>query len=394
MAKKEKNDKQRLMVVNFSVAEPPTFYESNYNEWVKAGKDDKYFDNLLLYSNLSSTHKSILSSKIYQIINGEIIFDTKKDELNINQNFIEKLAGDLEIFGAYAIEVILSRNKKMVAEINHIPLQYLRYAKTSGLKSPGMFFHKNWKKAKVSKPTFIPFFDINSKEPRQILLIKKYWAGSEYNIIPSYYGGFNYIKTDYEISKFNLNTIEKGLTPSIIISFNDGKPNPEQADAINELIKEKFSGSEGEKLLLLFNDNKDKAADIKILDGSDTADMYSNLTKETSQQILTAHQLTSPALAGIRVPGQLGNSTELLQANELFQKNVIIPDRNLIINGLNLILKINKNRIEINSQQSLISSFSETFIEKITSVNERRKMLGLTELNEKEINNLKNNTNE
>jgi len=388
---KEKKEKERMLVVNLSVQKKPEFIESKRLDWVKAGADNKFFDDLIDYSNLSATHKAILQTKINGVAGGEIEYINGDDTFTPNDQetlseLLIKAGGDLEIVGAAAIEVIWSKNRKTITEYNHIPMQNLRFEKADDFNHiAGMYYSRDWSNYRQNKPVFIPFYSEKNKTDRQVLLIRKYWAGSPYNIIPSYIGGFNYVKTDFEISKFNLNSIEKGLAPSIIISFNDGKPDPKQADAMNEMIKEKFTGSEGEKLLVLFNDNPDKAAVITELDGSKMADMYTNLSTETSQQILTAHQLTSPALAGIRVPGSLGTGNELLQASELFQKNVINPDQKLLIDKMNKILAVNGVEIKMLSSDALVSAFSEAFLLKTIDLNERRDLIGYEEVEVEQI---------
>jgi hypothetical protein len=60
-------------------------------------------------------------------------------------------------------------------------------------------------------------------------------------------------------------------------------------------------------------------------------------------KILTAHSVTNPALFGVMVSGKLGNSgTELESAYNVFRATEMIPDRNLLLDGLTLVFSGSK----------------------------------------------------
>ena len=61
-----------------------------------------------------------------------------------------------------------------------------------------------------------------------------------------------------------------GLAPSMLINFNNGTPNQEERQLLEQKIAQKFSGtSNAGKFILAFNDNKEAAADITPVQLSD-----------------------------------------------------------------------------------------------------------------------------
>jgi len=387
-----KEQELQVRIINLAEAEKPEFNEVRGQDWVTAGEDNKLFDNLIEYSNYSSTHKSILTTKIDAVSGDEIIFEEGNfvnpgdslDELS------DKIAADLEIVGAYAIEVIYSL-AGTPAELNHIPIQRLRYQKEdeSG-KIKGLYYSKHWEDTRKYKPVFIPFYNpINSKrEKRQVLLVKKYWPGSPYEIVPSYYASLNYIKVDYEISLFHLNNIQTGFNPGLILSFNDRElySNPDLIRKMSDKFEKKYKGSKGSKLLMLFNKSAESKTEITQLEGSDHDKMFETLVESVSQQILTSHQLTNPQLAGIKTPGELGGGgNQLLQSYELFQNNVIRPDQRLVENGFNKILSQLNAKIKIKNSTSMKFGFSENMLMSILTLEELRSIVGYEMLEANQI---------
>ena len=131
--------------------------------------------------------------------------------------------------------------------------------------------------------------------------IKPYKAGFYYYSPVSYQGGIQYAELEEEISNFHLNNILNGLAPSMLINFNNGTPNQEQRELIEQRIAQKFSGSSNAgKFILAFNDNKEQQAEITPVQLSDAHSQYQFLSTESQSKILVAHRVVSPMLLGIK----------------------------------------------------------------------------------------------
>jgi hypothetical protein len=80
---------------------------------------------------------------------------------------------------------------------------------------------------------------------------------------------------------------------------------------------------------LNFVPNKESAPLIESLEPEDSDTKFEILNKTVLQEIFVGHQITSPMLMGVRVEGQLGGRTEMLDAYELF-KNTYVNGRQQI----------------------------------------------------------------
>lgn len=386
-----------FQIINLAKTPTPTFSEGrrNYIPW---GEDNQLPEQLIEASQHSAIHRGILQSKIDYIVGSDVIFDNNNligSEKKMKK-LIRKLAGDLEILGGCAIELIYSRNKKAIVEMNYIPIQSLRYEKTTEIEPEYVYYSKDWSNTRKYKPISIPLYneDNPNKEGREIMIIKKYWAGNPYQIIPSYYGAMNYIHIDKAISLFHYSNLQMGMSPGLIIQFNDGDKDPEIKKKIVKEIQEKYKGSQNAgKIMVFFNKDKDKGVEIKQMEANNHDEMFNLLRESVVSELLTAHQITNPLLVGVKVPGELGGGDQLLQSNELFFQNVISPSQNLITESLNEIFQYNNPNFEdikIKNKKEIPLAFADSLIQQALTTDEIRELMGYeptSEDNENQLNN-------
>ena len=135
----------------------------------------------------------------------------------------------------------------------------------------------------------------------------------------------------------------QGLAPSMLINFNNGTPNQEQRELIEQRIAQKFSGSSNAgKFILAFNDNKESQAEITPVQLSDASEQYKFLSSESQSKILVAHRIVSPMLLGIKDNSGLGNNADEIKTASLLMDNTVIrPFQELLIKSFDQILAIN-----------------------------------------------------
>lgn len=228
-----------------------------------------------------------------------------------------------------------------------MPIETLRAEKCSSddKQVQAYYYHPDWVNAKPSdKPLRIPSFGL-SKTPNaiEILYIKPYKAGMYYYSTPDYQGGLQYAELEEEISNYHLNNIMNGLAPSMLINFNNGTPDEEAQNLIENKIQQKFSGSSNAgKFILAFNDNKEAQADITPVQLSDAHNQYQFLSDESQKKIMVAHRVVSPMLLGIKDSSGFGNNAdELKMASILMHNTVIVPFQELLIDAFDKILAFN-----------------------------------------------------
>ena len=106
--------------------------------------------------------------------------------------------------------------------------------------------------------------------------------------------------------------------------MNGGEPAEEAKEAVERGIKKKFTGSEGDRVVIMFNKSKDNSAEILPLSSTMlTKEDFTNVNNLIQQEIFACHQVTSPSLFGIKTEGQLGGSTEIRDAYTIFSNTYV-----------------------------------------------------------------------
>jgi len=393
--KKENNAaKETHAVEAFALAanDAPAFQESARSEWVSYGHDNAYPAKLVELSQKSALHNAIISSKVDSVAGAGATYEgepnAQTDALISSPNpdetlddILYKLAYDEVLFGGFAIEVILAKDKKRIAEMRHIDFTCLRSGKEGeDGKVAEYWYSKCWAKARQAefKPVMVPAYARGSKEPRQVMYVKEYRPTLRYYPLPSYIGALAYVEIDAEIANFHLAHIRNGMSPSLMINFNNGIPEVEKRKAIKKQISDTFTGSENAgKFILNFSDDKDHAPDVTTISPSQLDKQFIQLQETVMQNILSGHKITNPLLVGIKTPGQLGGTNELQASFAIYYSQVIEPLQKLLIGAINAIGAVNGcSELEIDSVAPVEFTFSENIMSQILTQDEMRAKIG------------------
>ena len=345
-------NKSDLSIVNLSTYTSPQVKEVSGKNFIEYGQDNNYFQYLIDRYNGSPTNNAIING-VSEMIYGKGLDATNSNKKPneyaqmkslFNKDCVRKLCYDLKLMGQCAIQIIYSKDRSRILELEHIPVETLRAEKCNEKGEVEAYFYFNdWSKYKRGNELRrIPAFG-TSKEGLEILYVKPYRAGFKYYSPVDYQGGTQYAELEEEISNFHLNNILNGLAPSMLINFNNGTPDPEQREMIERRIYEKFSGSSNAgKFILAFNDNPETAASIEPVQLSDAHQQYEFLSTESSKKIMVSHRVVSPMLFGIKDSTGLGNNAdELKTASILFDNLVIKGFQGLLIDAFDRILAFN-----------------------------------------------------
>jgi hypothetical protein len=347
-----------LRVVNLSTYTSPEIVEKSNKEWVSYGADNNYFAYLIDRYNGSPTNNAIING-ISEMIYGkglDALDSNRKPEAYakmmslFHKDCVRKLCYDLKLMGQCSMQVIYSKDRKTVAQVEHIPVENLRAEKCNDKgEIEAYYYSDDWSKVKrADETTRIPAFGY-SNEPIEIVYVKPYRAGYKYYSSPDYQGGLQYAELEEEISNYHLNNILNGLAPSMLINFNNGTPNAEERQMLENRIYQKFSGSSNAgKFILAFNDNPESAATIEPIQLSDAHNQYQFLSDESGKKIMVAHRVVSPMLLGIKDSSGLGNNAdELKTASILMDNTVIRPFQTLLIDAFDSILAYNNISLKL-----------------------------------------------
>lgn len=338
--------------VNLSTYTSPEIVEKNNRDWVDYGADNNYFQYLIDRYNGSPTNNAAINGISQQIFGKGLNATDSSRKPNeyaqmislFKKEVVRKLCYDLKLMGQCSVQVIYSKDRKKIARLEHIPVETLRAAKANeDGEIPAYYYFKDWSKLKPNEvPKRIPAYGM-SKESIEIYYIKPYKAGFYYYAPVDYQGGLQYAELEEEISNYHLNNIMNGLAPSMLINFNNGTPNQEERQLLEQKIAQKFSGtSNAGKFILAFNDNKEAAADITPVQLSDAHNQYQFLSEESQSKIQVAHRIVSPFLLGIRTnSGFSSNADEIKTASLLMDNTVIRPFQELLIDCFDNLLAYN-----------------------------------------------------
>jgi len=339
--------------VNLSTYTSPEIKEVTGKDWIEYGSDNNYFQYLIDRYNGSPTNNAAING-ISQAIYGKGLNATnsssKPNEYAqmvslFKKDVVRKLCYDLKLMGQCAIQVIYSKDRKTIAQLEHMPVETLRAEKCNEDGDiPAYYYFKDWANIKRSdNPLRIPAYGM-SKENIEIFYIKPYKSGFYYYSPVDYQGGLQYAELEEEVSNYHLNNILNGLAPSMLINFNNGTPNQEERRLIEQKIAQKFSGtSNAGKFILAFNDNKESQAEITPVQLSDAHNQYQFLSEESQSKIQVAHRVVSPFLLGIRTSsGFSSNSDEIKTASLLMDNTVIRPFQELLIDSFDELLSYNE----------------------------------------------------
>jgi hypothetical protein len=349
----------KIHVVNFSSYTTPVIKEVQGKDWVEYGEDNNYFQYIIDRYNGSPTNNAILNS-LMDLTYGKGLDATdsgrKPSEYAamkglFTKDCTKKLVSDYVMMGQCAIQVVYSQDHNTIVRVEHIPIETLRAERCNEEgEVEGYYYAKSWSDVKSRKenPIRIPAFG-TSKEGLEILYIKPYRAGFYYYSPVDYQGGLPYAELEEEVANYHINNIQNGLSPSMLINFNNGVPSEEERRQIEQQIANKFSGSSNAgKFILAFNDNKDLAATVDPVQLSDASEQYQFLSQEATQKLMVAHRIVSPMLLGIKDNTGLGNNADELKTASTLMDNIVIrPKQELLLDAFETILHYNDIRLNL-----------------------------------------------
>jgi len=331
----------------------PAVKEVQGKEWVEYGDNNSYFQYLIDRYNGSATNNAIING-IVELLYGRGLdasdSSRKPDEYAqmkalFSKNCLRRLLSDYKMMGQCAIQVIYSKDRSTIVQVDHLPIESLRAEKCNEEGDIEAYYYaKDWNEVMARKetPLRIPSFGY-SEESIEIIYVKPYRAGFYYYSPVDYQGGLQYAELEEEVANYHINNIQNGLAPSMLLNMNNGVPTEEERNLIEARIAEKFSGSSNAgRFILAFNDNKELAATIEPVQLSDASDQYQFLADESMRKLMVAHRVTSPMLLGIKDGSGLGNNAnELETASALFENTVIEPMQEVLLDALSEILAYN-----------------------------------------------------
>ncbi len=351
-----------LIVINFSRVESvPVFIEINSRDWILYGERNDYPEFLTRLFNSSAKHNAIVCGKNNYIVGGGLKkrsplvgkaslaegLDTsgnKVPAIVVNPDgetmtdIIQKSSLDIEIYGGFRWLIIWKKDK-VHFDIYHQDFYKLRAGKSvinsrRDQNSPDTrnkwYWKRNWVvldnygyflRADNNKTDVKTYDEFNPNNPvgAQVFAYNEYRPGCEKYPLPGYVGAIDYIQADIEVGAHTLGNAAGGFTASKLITIMGQEPDDDGKRRIERRFTQKFTGKAGRKFLLSWAKDKSFKTEVDDLGASDmTKEDFTAIEENIQQNIYAGHQITSPALFGIKTEGQLGGTTELQAAYSIF----------------------------------------------------------------------------
>tara|TARA_R110002020_G_scaffold181285_1_gene376062 strand:+ start:2484 stop:4520 length:2037 start_codon:yes stop_codon:yes gene_type:complete len=398
--------KDNILNINLETSTAPVVKETRGREWISYGAED--WANLYpqfiidLYYN-SSTQAAIINATS-EMIAGEDLIIEDEDEKNLEarvklQHFMDransneslhevlkKVAFDFKLQGAFALNVVWSKDRTQIAEIYHVPVEKIRAERPDEMgKVHAYYVSADWANTRMNKPHRVPAFNTNDRTAaNQILYTGLYSPNMNVYHTPDYVAANNWALVDQKVAEFHLNNIQNGFAGSYFISFANGVPTAEERYQIEQSLSEKFTGAKSAgRFVLTFSDDRTRTPEITPISMSDADKQYLALQELLVQNILTGHRVTSPMLMGIKSDTGLGNNADELNTAANFYLNTVVkPFQDQIVKTLRKIFKVNNMDLPVNFVQlkPITTRFTNQDLAAVMTQDEIREELGLAPL--------------
>ena len=398
--------KDNIININLETSTAPVIAEVRGKDWIEYGTEDwrNLYPQFIIDLYYSSSITAAIVNSTAEMIAGENLIISDEDDRNLEarvklQNFMDrangneslhevlkKVAFDFKLQGAFALNVVWSKDRTQIAEVYHVDVSKVRCARPDELgKTPGYYISTDWSNTRQHKPYYVPAFNSNDRtSANQIMYSGLYSPNMNSYYTSDWVSCTNWSLIDARISEYHLNAISSGFSGSFMINFSNGVPTAEERRQIEQSIASKFQGQDNAgKLILTFSDDKTRTPDVQAITPSDLDKQYLALQELLTSNILSGHRVTSKTLMGIDTAnGFSSNTDELINAANFYLNTVIKPFQDQLIKQLRKVFQINNMDMNVNFVQlkPITVQFDSKTIREVMTTDEIREELGLEPL--------------
>ena len=398
--------KDNIININLETSTAPIVQEVRGRDWIEYGTDDwrNLYPQFLIDLYYSSSISAAIINATAEMIAGENLIIEDDDDRDMEariklQNFmnrangneslhevLKKVAFDFKLQGAFALNIVWSKDRTQIAEIYHVGVEKIRCARPDEFgKTKGYYISADWSNTRQNKPKYVPAFNVNDRtSANQIMYAGLYSPNMNSYYTPDYVSCNNWALIDSRVSEFHLNNISAGFSGSFMINFANGVPTQEERMQIEQSLAQKFTGQNNAgKFVLTFSDDNTRTPQIQAISPSDLDKQYIALQELLTQNILSGHRVTSPMLMGIKNDTGLGsNVDELNSASNFYLNTVVKPFQDQIVKQLRKIFQVNNMDMPVNFVQlkPITLDFTSQDLKAVMTEDEIRNELGLEPL--------------
>jgi hypothetical protein len=326
--------------------------------WVSWGDNNDYPQFLIgLYYN-SSIHGGIVNSKVKYIASSGLDAQTNdlpKWELikkNGNAPFsLDEIslmvAKDFELLDSFAIMFKKNPISKFW-DAHHVSTELIR----KGEDSSFFYYSENWKDRvqteektgfkKIKNIEDLSLEDkecllyVSSRSKQHVLDEKTGLLTKSVYPIPSYSGAIKSIMASIEMNYFRYSEVVNSFKGGTMINIPTGAPDNEhdKKKLIAQLKGDATNRDTQGGIIVTFSRGSENAPTVTQINGNNLDQRYLLTQESIIDDIMVGHSVISPTLFSIKTAGQLGGSSELETAYQLFMNNYALERQKIITDAL------------------------------------------------------------
>lgn len=329
----------RYQHIKFETVQIPRMEEiPNNKNYYNAGRDNKFFEHLIYYYENSSAHSSFIKNLTNKVVGSGFQGISDADKQAIKDYKMNEIFGkctlDYSIFGGFCLEIIWNTLHTKINKINYIDFSKIRSGFINDDTDVVELYHysSDWNKYKKDVDIIQSFNPDPNSDNIQLVYYKEHTPGLEVYPKPLYYGGLNWIYTDTQLATYYANLVKNNFVSNTIISVQAPMDTEKQIE-FEKGIKKDFTSSENAgSILVLYGDGsaEDPIKIVKFNEGADDT-KYQWLSQHILDQVIIAHRIPNPIIAGVRIQGSLGGTQEMQDSERIYNVNVVYPARTKIL---------------------------------------------------------------
>ena len=362
-----------------------------YNPLFKIGSEEKpllytgggnlnYNEYLMYLFQNSPKHGSLVKGKAKYIYGKGYAYNPKVSATDTLNDLAKKCILNYEIFNAFYIEVI--RNKKgKVASLHPIPNRNIA-RNYDGTK---YWYIINPQLTSVGANNLVEFVIYGEPNPdglRELFFYAENENPANVYPTPNYFQGLNYIAADVEVSKHTYTNSKQGFKATKHVTLVNGEPTEEIKSRIKKKFSDTYTGEGGESIILDFVSDVNRKTIIDDLGVSDLVkENYSAIDELIRNNIFSCHEVTSPELFGISVPGKLGGTNNLKESYQIFNNTYVYYRRDAVHQELMKLVKDLNDTLDTSVMGMMPTDpigvlLDSTSISMILTKDEQRELIG------------------
>jgi hypothetical protein len=179
------------------------------------------------------------------------------------------------------------------------------------------------------------------RDYEQLFVYEVECIGQDFYPLPQYTSALNFAFLSGELSYFAKSNIQNSVFPSFAMMFPKRPQSEEEKNMIRNTIDRLKGAANAGKAVAFFANSAEQLPKIESLPTNGNDSLFQEASQLNTEQICFSHTI-DPILMGIRTTGSLGNGSDIKQAYIIFEKNVVMPLRDMVADIFNELLFIAK----------------------------------------------------